>query len=56
MMSFCVVPDRLDGGALCSSAATSYIASSHIAMALMVIEVFISSRGMSWNSLRIAPR
>ena len=56
MMSFCVVPDRLDGGAPCSSAATSYIASSHIAVALIVIDVFMVSSGMSWKSRRMAPR
>jgi hypothetical protein len=32
------------------------MASSHIAVALIVIDVFIVSRGMSWNSRRIAPR
>ena len=40
----------------CSSATTWYIASSHIAVALMVIEVFIPVSGMSSNSLRISPR
>ena len=49
MMSFWVVPASAlvaDAGSspvatACSSATTSYIASSHIAVALMVIEVFI---------------
>lgn len=55
-MSFCVVPDSLEMSAPCSSATTSYSASSHMAVALMVIEVFIWSSGMSWNSRRISPR
>ena len=62
MMSFWVVPASLaatssgDISGFCSSAATWYIASSHIAVALMVIEVFISVSGMSANSFRISPR
>ena len=56
MMSFWVVPDSCAGSTPCSSAATWYIASSHIAVALMVIDVFISSSGMSWNRRRMAPR
>ena len=40
----------------CSSATTWYIASSHIAVALIVIEVFISVSGMSSKSRRISPR
>lgn len=55
-MSFWVVPDSLVMSAPCSSATTWYSASSHIAVALMVIEVFIWSSGMSWNSRRMSPR
>ena len=40
----------------CSSAATWYIASIHIAVALIVIEVFIPVSGMSSKSRRISPR
>ena len=62
MMSFCVVPASWaatssgDRSGFCSSAATWYIASSHMAVALIVIEVFISASGMSLKSLRISPR
>jgi hypothetical protein len=62
MMSFCVVPASRCATSLgersgfCSSATTWYIASSHIAVALIVIEVFISVSGMSAKSLRISPR
>ena len=53
MMSFWVVPasrwatSEGSRSGFCSSAATWYIASSHIAVALIVIEVFISVSGMS---------
>ncbi len=50
MMSFCVVPESFDGSTPCSSAATSYIANSHMAVALIVIDVFMVSSGMSLNS------
>ncbi len=45
MMSFWVVPcsSLLGGATPCSSAATMYSASSHAAVALIVIEVFISA-------------
>ena len=56
MMSFWVVPWSRPASAPCSSATTWYSASSHIAVALMVIEVFISASGMSSNSRRISPR
>ena len=62
MMSFWVVPASwaaTSSGArsgFCSSATTWYIASIHIATALIVIEVFISVSGMSAKSLRISPR
>jgi hypothetical protein len=62
MMSFCVVPASRwatssgERSGFCSSATTWYIASSHMAVALMVIEVFIPVRGMPSNSLRISPR
>ncbi len=62
MMSFWVVPASCaatssgDRSGFCSSATTWYIASSHIAVALMVIEVFISVSGISSKSFRISPR
>ena len=62
MMSFWVVPASRcatspgDRSGFCSSATTWYIASSHMAVALIVIEVFISVSGMSVKSLRISPR
>ncbi len=63
MMSFWVVPASWWATSLgrrapgfCSSATTWYIASSHIAVALIVIEVFIPVSGMSAKSLRISPR
>ena len=68
MMSFCVVPASWWATALrssglesalrpfCSSAATWYIASIHMAVALIVIEVFIPVSGMSSKSRRISPR
>ena len=62
MMSFWVVPaswaatSRTSTPGFCSSAATWYIASIHIAVALMVIEVFIPVSGMSSNRRRISPR
>ena len=62
MMSFWVVPaswaatsSGLSSG-FCSSATTWYIASSHMAVALIVIDVFIAVSGMSSNSRRISPR
>ena len=63
MMSFWVVPASCGGDLLaarvsgfCSSATTWYIASSHIAVALIVIEVFIPVSGMSSKRRRISPR
>ena len=56
MMSFCVVPVSLPMSAPCSSAATWYSASSHIAVALIVIEVLVCSSGMPSNSARMSPR
>ena len=48
--------DRPTGAAAaCSCATTWYSASSHIAVALMVIEVFMPARGMSANSARMSP-
>ena len=38
------------------SASAMYMPSSHIAVALIVIDVFISSSGMPSNSVRISPR
>ena len=50
MMSFWIVPARSSGSAPCSSATTWYSASSHIAVALIVIEVFISAKRQASNS------
>jgi hypothetical protein len=55
-MSFCVVPWSAARSAPCSSATATYIARSHIAVALMVIEVFMSARGMPSNRARMSPR
>ena len=55
-MSFCVVPASSDGSTPRSSASARYMPNSHIAVALIVIDVFISSSGMPSNSVRIAPR
>ena len=68
MMSFWVVPASArttsagsaatgspDAAAACSCATTWYSASSHIAVALIVIEVFMPARGMSANSARMSP-
>jgi hypothetical protein len=56
MMSFCVVPCRAARGAPCSSATATYSASSQAAVALIVIEVFISASGIWSNSARMSPR
>ena len=56
MMSFCVVPWSAEGSTPCSSAATTYRASSQAAVALMVIDVFISSSGMPSISAAMSPR
>ncbi len=56
MMSFCVVPDRSPRAAPCSSATVTYSASSHIAVALIVIDVFMRSSGMPSSSARMSPR
>ena len=55
-MSFCVVPANADRGAPCSPATATYKASSHMAVALIVIEVFICSSGISSNRTRMSPR
>ena len=55
-MSFWVVPASRDGATPRSSAKARYIENNHIAVALMVIEVFISSMGIASNSARISPR
>lgn len=55
-MSFWVVPVSLVMSAPCSSATTWYMASSHIAVALMVIEVLVRSSGMPSNRVRMSPR
>ena len=55
-MSFWVVPARAERSAPCSSATATYRASSHIAVALMVIEVFISASGIPSKTPRMSPR
>jgi hypothetical protein len=54
-MSFWVVPASWSRGAPCSSATATYRASSHIAGALIVIEVLASAIGMPSNSVRMSP-
>ena len=56
MMSFCVVPASLAMSAPCSCATAWYRASSHMAVALMVIEVLLCSSGMPCSSARMSPR
>ena len=56
MMSFCVVPCSDDASTPCSSAATMYSASSQAAVALIVIDVFISPSGMPSSSAAMSPR
>ena len=53
-MSFCVVPIRAARSTLCSSATAMYSAKSHIAVALIVIDVFMSSSGIPSNSARMS--
>jgi hypothetical protein len=55
-MSFCVVPVRAPRSAPCSSATATYSANSHTAVALMVIEVFMSWTGRPSNTVRMSPR
>ena len=55
-MSFCVVPASCARSAPCSSATATYSASSHIAGALIVMDVFASASGMPSNSVRMSPR
>jgi hypothetical protein len=54
-MSFCVVPERLARSAPCSSATATYSASSHMAVALIVIEVLACASGMPSNKARMSP-
>ena len=56
MMSFCVVPCSRSRDAPCPSAAATYSASNQAAVALMVIDVFMSANGMPSNSARMSPR
>ena len=49
MMSFCVVPVSSLGSTPRSRARATYSANSHIAVPLIVIEVFIFSMGMPSN-------
>ena len=55
-MSFWVVPASAWRVAPCSSAAATYSASSHGAVALMVIDVFIRSSGIPSKTVRRSPR
>jgi hypothetical protein len=55
-MSFCVVPRSAVDSTPWSSAFATYNASSHAAVALMVIDVFISPWGMPSSSVRMWPR
>ena len=55
MMSFWVVPDSAAGSMPFSSATATYIASRYIAVALIVIDVFIRSSGMPSSSLCMSP-
>ena len=55
-MSFCVVPRSASTATPCSSALATYSASSHAAVALIVIDVFISPGGMPSSSVRMWPR
>ena len=56
MMSFWVVPWSWRSDTPCSSAATMYSASSHAAVALIVIDVFISPSGIPSISAAMSPR
>ena len=55
MMSFWVVPVRAARSTPFSSATVTYRPSSHAAVALIVIEVFISSSGMPSSSWCMSP-
>ena len=55
-MSFCVVPRSASLGVPCSSALATYSASSHAAVALIVIDVFICPGGMPSSRVRRLPR
>jgi hypothetical protein len=55
-MSFWVVPVRAARSAPCSSATAAYSARSHTAVALIVIEVFMSWTGIPSRSVRMSPR
>lgn len=58
MMSFCVVPVSSPStpGPDCSCATVTYSASSHIAGALIVMEVLASASGMPSKRRRMSPR
>jgi hypothetical protein len=56
MMSFWVVPCSALKGAPCSSATVTYRAKSHIAVALIVIDVLAAARSMPSNSSRASAR
>ena len=55
-MSFWVVPVSSAMSAPCSSATTWYSAISHMAVALIVIEVLVWSSGMPPKRVRMCPR
>ena len=54
-MSFCVVPCSAAGGTPRRSATATYSANSHAAVALIVMDVFMRSSGMSANSASMSP-
>ena len=56
MMSFWVVPWSASWATPCCSAATMYSAKSQAAVALIVIEVFISPSGIPSINVAMSPR
>ena len=56
MMSFCVVPRSWRGSAPRRSATAMYSDRSHAAVALIVMEVFIFSRGISAKRASMSAR
>ena len=55
-MSFCVVPRSSVEATPCSSALATYSPSSHAAVALIVIDVFMAPGGMPSSNVRMWPR
>jgi hypothetical protein len=50
-MSFWVVPESAEAATSCRSATATYRANSHAAVALIVMEVFMRSRGIPSKSV-----